>query len=244
MNANESDRAIGERPSQRLHVNRSQSSNDVIPSAIHIAAAVEVRRELLPALELLRAALENRSAAFWDVMKIGRTHLQDATPMRLGQEFSGYAQQVRSSGERLTAALEGIYELPLGGTAVGTGVNAPPGFAEKTIALIAKRTGLPFREAPNHFEAQAAKDAVSFLSGALHEPAAVAPDQNCRMTFDGSDRARAGGLGENSLAGVCAARLEHHARRQGEPDHAGKPSHDLRAGHRPRCGHHLGLRFG
>ena len=148
-------------------VNRSQSSNDVIPSVIHIAAAVEVRSQLLPALEGLAAALENRSAAFWDVIKIGRTHLQDATPMRLGQEFSGYAQQVRSCLERLTLALDGIYELPLGGTAVGTGVNAPPGFSERTIALIAERTGLPFREASNHFEAQAAKDAVSFLSGAL-----------------------------------------------------------------------------
>jgi fumarate hydratase, class II len=149
------------------HVNRSQSSNDVIPSAIHIAAAVEVRSQLLPALELLSAALENRAAAFWDVMKIGRTHLQDATPMRLGQEFSGYAQQARSSAERLTLALDGIYELPLGGTAVGTGVNAPEGFAERAITLIAQRTGLPFREARNHFEAQAAKDAVSFSSGAL-----------------------------------------------------------------------------
>jgi fumarate hydratase class II len=149
------------------HVNRSQSSNDVIPSAIHIAAAVEVVSELLPALEVLAAALENRAAAFWDVIKIGRTHLQDATPMRLGQEFSGYAQQVRACGERVRLALNGIYELPLGGTAVGTGVNAPSGFAERTIALIAQRTGLPFREARNHFEAQAAKDAVSFLSGAL-----------------------------------------------------------------------------
>jgi fumarate hydratase class II len=149
------------------HINRCQSSNDVIPSAIHIAAAVEVRNQLLPALESLSAALENRAAAFWDVMKIGRTHLQDATPMRLGQEFSGYAHQVRSCSERLRLALEGIYELPLGGTAVGTGVNAPEGFASRSIALIAQRTGLPFREARNHFEAQAAKDAVSFLSGAL-----------------------------------------------------------------------------
>ncbi|MEO8050360.1 MAG: class II fumarate hydratase [Acidobacteriota bacterium] len=148
-------------------VNRGQSSNDVIPSAIHIAVAVEVQSGLIPALEQLGAALENRATAFWDVMKIGRTHLQDATPMRLGQEFSGYARQARSSAERLVAALDGIYELPLGGTAVGTGVNAPPGFAERTIALIAERTGLPFREARNHFEAQAAKDALSFLSGAL-----------------------------------------------------------------------------
>jgi len=166
MNANEViGRLANAHPND--HVNRSQSSNDVIPSAIHIAAAVEIRGQLLPALELLSVALENRAAAFWDVMKIGRTHLQDATPMRLGQEFSGYAHQVRSCAERLTLALDGIYELPLGGTAVGTGVNAPPGFAERTIALIAERTGLPFREARNHFEAQAAKDAVSFLSGAL-----------------------------------------------------------------------------
>lgn len=149
------------------HVNRSQSSNDVIPSAIHVAAAVETRSRLLPTLEALAAALDDRAVAFWDVMKIGRTHLQDATPMRLGQEFSGYAQQVRSCAERLTLALEGIYELPLGGTAIGTGVNAPPGFAKRTIELIAQRTGLPFREASNHFEAQSAKDAVCFLSGAL-----------------------------------------------------------------------------
>ncbi len=149
------------------HVNRSQSSNDVIPSAIHIAAAVEVSGQLVPALELLGAALENRAEAFWDVMKIGRTHLQDATPMRLGQEFSGYTHQVLTSRERLAAALDGLFELPLGGTAIGTGVNAPKDFARRTIALIAKRTGLPFREVRNHFEAQAAKDAVSFLSGAL-----------------------------------------------------------------------------
>src|SRR5204863_9266937 len=100
------------------HVNRSQSSNDVIPSAIHIAAAVLIFGRLIPDLEALSDALENRATAFWDVMKIGRTHLQDATPMRLGQEFSGYAQQARSCAERLTLALDGIYELPLGGTAI------------------------------------------------------------------------------------------------------------------------------
>jgi len=149
------------------HVNRSQSSNDVIPSAIHIAAAMEVSGQLVPALEMLGKALEERAAAFWDVMKIGRTHLQDATPMRLGQEFSGYAHQVLASRERLAAALDGLYELPLGGTAIGTGINAPQDFAPRTIALLAQRTGLPFREARDHFEAQAAKDAVSFLSGAL-----------------------------------------------------------------------------
>lgn len=148
-------------------VNRSQSSNDVIPSAIHISTALETRDNLLPAIGHLRSALEEKIHQFWDVVKIGRTHLQDATPMRLGQEFSGYAHQVKASGERLSLSLDGLYELPLGGTAVGTGVNAPPGFAAQVIKLIAQRTGLPFREARNHFEAQAAKDAVIFFSGAL-----------------------------------------------------------------------------
>jgi fumarate hydratase, class II len=172
MNANEviarlssADSSSGVHPND--HVNRSQSSNDVIPSAIHIAAAICVRGELLPSMELLRGALEEKSHEFWDVMKIGRTHLQDATPIRLGQEFSGYAHQLKASEERLKTALEGMYELPLGGTAVGTGINAPPEFGAKAIGLLAERTGLPFREARNHFEAQAAKDAVLFLSGAL-----------------------------------------------------------------------------
>jgi fumarate hydratase class II len=166
MNVNEViGRLAGAHPNDE--VNRSQSSNDVFPSAIHIAAAMQIHGALLPAMESLRFALEGRAEAFEDVIKIGRTHLQDATPIRLGQEFSGYAHQVRACRERIAAALEGIYELPLGGTAVGTGVNAPHGFASRTIALLAQRTGLPFREARNHFEAQAAKDAVLFLSGAL-----------------------------------------------------------------------------
>ena len=149
------------------HVNRGQSSNDVIPSAIHVSAAMLANETLLPAMESLANALRRKADEFKDAVKIGRTHLQDAVPMLLGQEFSGYAAQVESCVSRIRTALEGIYELPLGGTAVGTGLNAIPGFAEATIAEIASRTGLPFREARNHFEAQAAKDAVSFLSGAL-----------------------------------------------------------------------------
>jgi fumarate hydratase class II len=148
-------------------VNRGQSSNDVFPSALHIAAAVQSYEKLLPAMEVLRSALEKKAVAFQDVRKIGRTHLQDATPMRLGQEFSGYAHQVRACSERISSALDGLYELPLGGTAVGTGVNAAKGFAKHSIGAIAERTGLPFREARNHFEAQAAKDAVLYFSGAL-----------------------------------------------------------------------------
>jgi fumarate hydratase, class II len=166
MNANEViGRIAGAHPND--DVNRGQSSNDAIPTAMHIAAAEGVTARLLPAMRQLRDSLTRKSEEFWDVVKIGRTHLQDATPIRLGQEFSGYARQVEASSERVTAALGGIYELPLGGTAVGTGLNAPPGFARAAIAEIARRTGLPFVEAPNHFEAQAARDAVCFLSGAL-----------------------------------------------------------------------------
>jgi fumarate hydratase class II len=174
MNANE---VIAARAGQilgagtRVHpnddVNRSQSSNDVFPTAMQIAAAESVHRELLPAMNALRRALETKSRDFWHVLKIGRTHLQDAVPMRLGQEFGGYARQVILCEKRLRGALEGMYELPLGGTAVGTGLNAPPAFARIAIERIAERTGLPFREAEDHFEAQASRDAIAFLSGAL-----------------------------------------------------------------------------
>ena len=166
MNANE---VIGHlaKAHPNDHVNRGQSSNDVIPSAIHIAAAVTATEDLLPAMEGLAASLRKKVAEFQDIVKIGRTHLQDAVPMLLGQEFSGYAAQVELCSGRIRAALEGIHDLPLGGTAIGTGLNAIPGFAAAVIKEIADRTGIPFREAANHFEAQASKDAVSFLSGAL-----------------------------------------------------------------------------
>jgi fumarate hydratase class II len=173
MNANEViGKLAGAHPND--HVNRGQSSNDVIPSAIHIAAAETAHAMLFPAMDRLRCSLEEKAVQFHGIVKIGRTHLQDAVPMRLGHEFSGYAMQMRASEERIRAALEGIYELPLGGTAVGTGLNAPPGFAAAVIAEIARRTGLPFVEARNHFEAQAAKDAVTFLSGALRTYAIAA----------------------------------------------------------------------
>ena len=149
------------------HVNRSQSSNDVFPTALHIAAARTAHETLLPAMDVLRQTLEAKRQQFWGILKIGRTHLQDAVPMRLGQEFGGYARQVELSQARIRKALEDLYELPLGGTAVGSGLNAAPEFAKTAIAVIAERTGLPFREAHNHFEAQAARDAVVFLSGAL-----------------------------------------------------------------------------
>ncbi|MGH7853245.1 MAG: class II fumarate hydratase [Candidatus Binatia bacterium] len=149
------------------HVNMCQSSNDVIPTALHCAARIIVERELLPALTVLGTALGRKAKEFDDVMKIGRTHLADATPMRLGQEFSGYARQIELSIERIKTAGAGLTELPLGGTAIGTGINAQPEFAKKTIDKLSEITGLRFYEAENHFEAQAAKDAVVQLSGSL-----------------------------------------------------------------------------
>jgi len=149
------------------HVNRCQSSNDVIPTAMHCTARLAIERELLPALARLRAALRQKAEEFDDVIKIGRTHLADATPMRLGQEFGGYARQIELSSERIKAAASGLAELPLGGTAIGTGINAHPEFATRTIDKIFQLTGLSFHEAQNHFEAQGARDAVVHLSGAL-----------------------------------------------------------------------------
>ena len=166
MNANEViGHLAGAHPNDQ--VNRGQSSNDVIPTAMHIAVAECLAARLLPAMRQLGASLERKAVEFHDIIKIGRTHLQDAVPIRMGQEFSGYARQVEAARERIEAALPGIYELPLGGTAVGTGLNAPPAFARGAIAEIVRRTRLPFVEAHNHFEAQAARDAACFLSGAL-----------------------------------------------------------------------------
>jgi fumarate hydratase class II len=150
------------------HVNRGQSSNDTFPTAMHIAAAEQVRRALLPALAHLRDALAAKAAAFADIIKIGRTHLQDATPLTLGQEFSGYVQQIANGIARIEQTLPRIYELAQGGTAVGTGLNAAPGFAEAFAAEVAAITGLPFVTAPNKFEALAAHDAMVELSGALN----------------------------------------------------------------------------
>jgi len=150
------------------HVNMSQSSNDTYPTAMHIACAEQVARELMPALEHLHAALKAKTEAFDHIIKIGRTHTQDATPLTLGQEFSGYAHQVSSGVRRLKESLYGLYELAQGGTAVGTGLNAPVGFAEKVAEKIAAITGLPFITAPNKFEALAAHDAMVYSHGAIN----------------------------------------------------------------------------
>ncbi|MBT2438894.1 class II fumarate hydratase [Streptomyces sp. ISL-36] len=149
------------------HVNASQSSNDVFPSSIHIAATAAVLGDLVPALEHLAVSLERKSAEFSDVVKSGRTHLMDATPVTLGQEFGGYAAQVRYGIERLRASLPRLAELPLGGTAVGTGINTPPGFSAAVIAEIVDATGLPLTEARDHFEAQGARDGLVETSGQL-----------------------------------------------------------------------------
>jgi len=167
----------GERGDARLvhpndDVNRSQSSNDVFPTAMHVSAVVAMTHRLLPAIEKLRATLSKKSRDFEDIVKIGRTHLQDATPLTLGQEFSGYAAQLAHGEAHVRASLPHLYELALGGTAVGTGLNAPRGYAEKAAAELARLTGLPFVTAPNKFEALASCDALVHGHGALKTLAA------------------------------------------------------------------------
>ena len=167
----------GERGEQRLvhpndEVNRSQSSNDVFPTAMHVAAVDAITHRLLPALAELRTTLQNKSAEFADIVKIGRTHLQDATPLTLGQEFSGYVAQLAHGETHLRAALPHLCELALGGTAVGTGLNAPAGYAEQAAAELARLTGLPLVSAPNKFEALASCDALVHAHGALKTLAA------------------------------------------------------------------------
>ncbi|HJS85241.1 MAG TPA: class II fumarate hydratase, partial [Acetobacteraceae bacterium] len=149
------------------HVNMAQSSNDSFPSAMNIAAAVNVKQRLVPAVRALRDAIAAKAKSWDDIIKIGRTHMQDATPLTLGQEWSGYAGMLADDLERIEDALKGVYRLALGGTAVGTGINSAPGFAEAAAAGIARLTGLPFETAPNKFAVQGAHDALVQLSGTL-----------------------------------------------------------------------------
>lgn len=149
------------------HVNASQSSNDVFPTAMHLGVLLELSELLLPALDRLAGGLDQKAAEFSEVVKSGRTHLMDATPITLGQEFSGYAAAIRRAIARIELGRDDVGEVPLGGTAVGTGLNAPPGFADGVLARLRERLNVPIREADNHFEAHGARDAIVFLSGAL-----------------------------------------------------------------------------
>ena len=172
MNANEviatlATRSLGREVHPNDHVNASQSSNDVFPTAIHIAATRGVVRDLMPALQHLEDSLARKAAEFADVVKSGRTHLMDATPVTLGQEFGGYAAQIARGLERLAATLPRVAEVPLGGTAVGTGINMPPGFAATVVRRLAEDLDLPLTEARDHFEAQGARDGLVELSGQL-----------------------------------------------------------------------------
>lgn len=182
------------------HVNMCQSSNDVIPTAMHVAIAIELTSSLIPAMDTLASTLRSKAQEFRNIVKTGRTHLQDATPITLGQEFGGYASQVEHGIERLERSLVSILELPLGGTAVGTGLNTHPEFAKRAIAEISKRTNIGFIEARDHFEAQAAKDAVVEMSGQLKTIA-------CSFTKIANDIRWLGsgprcGIGEISLPAV------------------------------------------
>src|SRR5688572_2891905 len=199
MNANEviavlASRRLGRPVHPNDHVNAGQSSNDVIPSAVHIAALLSIQRDLDPALGVLHSSLRRAVRRFDRVVKLGRTHLMDALPVRLGQEFSGYAAQVAASREHVRRSSESLRELPLGGTAVGTGLNAPKGFGRRVIAGLARDTGLPLRPARDPFEAQGARDGLVRLSGAVRalSVALVKIANDLRWMASGP----AGGLGE------------------------------------------------
>ena len=246
MNVNEviSNRAIqiagGEIGSKKpIHpnddVNMSQSSNDTFPAAMHIAAATETSRRLLPAVARLRDAIDAKAKEFKDVVKIGRTHLQDATPLTVGQEFSGWVSLLSRDGARIAMAMDGLMDLAIGGTAVGTGLNAHPEFAERAAKKIAELTGLPFRSHPNKFASLSAHDEIVFASGALKTLAAslmkIAND--IRWLASGPRC----GLGELIIpenepgSSIMPGKGESHAVRSGH--------HGGHAGDGQRCGHRI-----
>jgi len=202
MNTNEviatlASRASGLEIHPNDHVNASQSSNDVFPTSIHVAATESALRTLIPALDHLATSLERKAEEFAEVVKSGRTHLMDATPVTLGQEFAGYAAQIRRGIERVEAALPRTAEVPLGGTAVGTGINTPKGFPQRVIEILAERTGLPLTEARDHFEAQGARDGLVEMSGQLRTIAVSLTKINNDLRWMGSGPRT--GLGEIHL---------------------------------------------
>jgi hypothetical protein len=217
------------------HVNMSQSSNDTFPSAMYVTAAVNVTRRLIPAVEALHDAIAAKAADWNDIVKIGRTHMQDATPLTLGQEWSGYAGMLADDVERIEDALNGVYRLALGGTVVGTGINAAPGFAEAAAAEIARLTKLPFVSAPNKFTVQGAHDALVQLSGTFRTTGRVALQDRQRHP---PDVLRATGRLRRAADSGERAWLVDHAG-QGQSD-AGRSTDDDRcAGHGERCGRRL-----
>lgn len=190
MNVNEVIATLCSRAGTKVHpndhVNLGQSSNDTFPTAIHLSTALALQEELIPALDDLARSLERKAEEFHPILKIGRTHLMDATPVRLGQEFGGWAKQVWLASSRAHKALKALHELPLGGTAVGTGLNAHPDFAAQTIARLSDLTGIEFKEATNHFEAQSAKDACVEVHGQLSSIAVSLHKIACDLRLLGS----------------------------------------------------------
>ena len=218
MNVNEvlatlATRRLGRDVHPNDHVNASQSSNDTFPTAIHVAATEQVLGELVPALEHLGTALARKRDAWADVVKSGRTHLMDATPVTLGQEFGGYAAQVRLGIERLESVVPRLAELPLGGTATGTGINTPDGFADRVVQRLREETDLPLREARNHFEAQGARDALVECSGGPADRRRRSQQDRQRPALDGLRTD--GGTGRAAAAGPPAGELDHAG--QGQP---------------------------
>ena len=207
------------------HVNMAQSSNDTFPSAMYIAAAVNVKQRLVPAVQALHGAIATKAEEWKDIVKIGRTHMQDATPLTLGQEWSGYAGMLADDLERIEDALKGVYLLALGGTAVGTGINSAPGFGEASAAEIARLTNLPFASAPNKFTVQGAHDALVQLSGTLRTLAvSLYKIANDIRLLSCGPRA---GFAELEYPGERAGLVDHAG--QGQPDPVRGPHHDSRA---------------
>ncbi|NLT27084.1 MAG: aspartate ammonia-lyase, partial [Microbacteriaceae bacterium] len=184
--ANLATASLGDKVHPNDHVNASQSSNDVFPTSVHVAVTGALIEDLVPALDHLAGKLEAKAELWKDVVKAGRTHLMDATPVTLGQEFAGYARQIRLGIARVEATIERVAEVPLGGTAVGTGINTPQGFSEQVIAELASSTGLPLHEAKDHFEAQSARDALVEASGALRTIAVSLTKINNDLRWMGS----------------------------------------------------------